>query len=144
MFLQVDGTAIVQLLNFAIFFAILNVVFLRPVGKAIRERREYINGLTRDYDRYQAEAASLRLQAESVRAAARREAEHLIAKDRAEVSEAAAAIAAEAAQRATEKVEEAHRQVASEMESARGNQPQTVRDLAELMLERAVPGLTKP
>ena len=35
-----------------IFFAILNFVFLRPVGEAIRKRREYIDGVKGDYDRY--------------------------------------------------------------------------------------------
>lgn len=141
MFLQVGGTAIVQLLNFAIFFALLNAVFLRPVGKAIRERRDYINGLTHDYDRYQAEAASLRVQADSVRAQARREAEQLLAKERAGASDAAAALASQAARRAAETVEEAHRQVAIEMESARRGQPKTVAELAELMLARTVPGM---
>ena len=38
-FLSIDwhGTALVQLLNFVIFFAILNVVFTRPVGRAIAD-----------------------------------------------------------------------------------------------------------
>jgi F0F1-type ATP synthase membrane subunit b/b' len=39
MFLSLDGTFWFQLVNFAIFFAILNVVFLRPVGEAIKKRR---------------------------------------------------------------------------------------------------------
>ena len=73
MFLSIDGTFIVQLINFAIFFAILNVVFMRPVSRAIVARREYINSVTNDYDRYQAETKALRTQAESIRAAARRE-----------------------------------------------------------------------
>jgi len=38
-FLSVDGTLVVQLINFAIFFAVLNVVFLKPVAAAIRKRR---------------------------------------------------------------------------------------------------------
>ncbi len=51
MFLSLDGTLFVQLVNFAIFFALLNVVFLRPVGRAIAKRREYINSLVSDYER---------------------------------------------------------------------------------------------
>ena len=65
MFLSLDGTLFVQLINFAIFFALLNVVFLRPVGRAIAKRRDYINGLVSDYDRYQDEAQNLREEAES-------------------------------------------------------------------------------
>ena len=47
MFLRIDGTFFVQLVNFAIFFAVLNVVFLKPVGAAIRKRREYIESVIR-------------------------------------------------------------------------------------------------
>lgn len=65
-FLSVNGTLVVQLFNFAIFFAVLYVVFLRPVAAAIGRRRQYINSLVSDYDRYQAEAASLRAQAEEI------------------------------------------------------------------------------
>ena len=63
MFLSLDGTLIVQLVNFAIFFALLNLVFLRPVGRAIAKRRAYINSLASDYERYQEEARSLRAEA---------------------------------------------------------------------------------
>ena len=54
-FFSIDGrTLVVQLVNFAIFFVVLNFVFLRPVSAAIRKRREYINSLVTDYDQYQA------------------------------------------------------------------------------------------
>ena len=41
---------LVQLINFAIFFAILNVIFLRPVSAAIRRRRAYINSVAADIE----------------------------------------------------------------------------------------------
>ena len=47
MFLSLDGTFWIQLINFAIFFAILNVVFMRPVGEAIKKRRAYIDSVIR-------------------------------------------------------------------------------------------------
>ncbi|MDQ2872884.1 MAG: ATP synthase F0 subunit B [Candidatus Eremiobacteraeota bacterium] len=140
MFLSVDGTLVVQLINFAIFFGILNLIFLRPVGRAIRERREYINSLTNDYDRYQAEAASLRAQAESVRGAARREAEALLSKRRAETSNETAEISGTYAQQATQTVEAAHETVTGELQAARANEAATVRDLAHLMVERTMTG----
>lgn len=143
MFLIPDGTAIVQLVNFAIFFAILNVLFLRPVGKAIRERRDYINGVTNDYDRYRAETASLKMQAESVRAQARREGEQLLAKARGDGSNQAAEIAAQFATVSSQTVEEARRTVADEMEAARARQENAARELADLMLARAVPEAAK-
>lgn len=132
------GTILVQFINFVIFFAILNVVFIRPVSKAIVKRREYINSVTSDYDRFQAEARELRTQAESIRATARREAEQLLAQERAKASNEAGAISAQANAKAAEIMAQAERTVAAELQAARANEPQTVRDLANLMVERAL------
>lgn len=138
MFLRVGGTAIVQLINFVIFFALLNVVFIRPVGKAIAKRREYINSLTSDYDRYQAEAAALRMQAESIRASARRESVAAIARARAQASKEAAEIAAEYGRRCTQTIEEAQRTVAAELDAVRRGEASRVRELASLLLDRTL------
>lgn len=143
MFLQLDGTAIVQLINFALFFAVLNVLFLRPVGKAIRERRAYIDSLTADYDRYQAEANAVCDQAEAVRAAARREAEQIISKARADASNDAAAIAQEYGTKSQQEIEAAQKTVDAELQSARANEPQLVRELADLMLQRTLSEASK-
>jgi F0F1-type ATP synthase membrane subunit b/b' len=138
MFLKLDGTFVVQLINFAIFFAILNVVFIRPVSRAIVKRREYINSVINDYDRYQAEGHELRTQAETVRATARREAEHFLSQERAKASNEAGAIAADANAKAAEIMAQAERAVAAELQAARSNEPQTVRELADLMVQRAL------
>jgi len=142
-FLLPDGTAIVQFVNFAIFFAILSVVFLRPVSAALKKRREYINGLTADYDKYQAEANALRRQADDARAAARRDAELTIAKGRADTSNATADLASDYAGRASQTMEEAQKTVAGELDAARAGEDATVRGLADLMLEKTVPGAAK-
>lgn len=137
MFLQPSGgTMVVQFLNFVIFFAILSVVFIRPVSAAIVKRREYINSVTNDYDRYQAEAHELRTQAQSIRAAARREAEHLLTQERAKASNEAGAIAAQAAADVQQIVAQAEQTVAGEMQAARANEEQTVRELADLIVQR--------
>jgi F-type H+-transporting ATPase subunit b len=141
-FLCVNGTLIVQLINFAIFFAVLNVVFLRPVAAAIRKRREYINGLVSDYDRYQAEAQSLRAKAETIRSTARREAEHRVAEVRAQASNEAAEISARYSQKSQSIIEEAHATVRNELDAARTDDAGTVRRIADLMLDRAVPEMT--
>jgi F0F1-type ATP synthase membrane subunit b/b' len=120
MFLSLDGTFWIQLLNFAIFFAVLNVVFLRSVGEAIRKRRAYINALADDYSDYQAQASDLRQRAEAVRAAARREAEQAVAKARAEASNRSADLAGDYAKQVQATVEEAHRKADAELDAARG------------------------
>jgi F0F1-type ATP synthase membrane subunit b/b' len=140
MFLQLDGTFLIQLINFAIFFALLAFVFIRPVSIAIRKRREYINSVTSDYDTYQAQAKSLREQAESVRSIARRDAEATMAQARADASNTAAGIATSYASKSQATIEQAAQTVAGEMEAARAQEPALVRQLAELMLERTISG----
>ncbi len=143
MFLRVDGTLVVQLINFAIFFALLNVVFLRPVGRAIAKRRQYIDGLVADYDRYQAEAKKLREEAEGIRAAARRKAEQTVAAARAGASNEAAEISTRYAQEAKSVVEAAQSAAAAELKTARAGESAAVRRLADLMLERVVPEISQ-
>ena len=142
-FLSVDGTVFVQLLNFVIFFAILNVVFMRPVARAIAKRREYINSVTADYDRYQSEGKALRTQAEAIRAAARREAEQLASQARAEASNETARVSADYHARAAEEIQAAQRTVDSEVESARATESRTVSELADEIFSRAVPELAR-
>jgi F-type H+-transporting ATPase subunit b len=138
-FLCVNGTLVVQLVNFAIFFAVLNVVFIRPVAKAIAKRRAYINSLVSDYARYQAEAQTLRAEAEDIRAGARREAEHLVATARARASNEAADVSSHYALQAQSIVEQAQKTAQNEFEAARAGEGETVRGLAALMLEHVIP-----
>ncbi|MBV8688661.1 MAG: ATP synthase F0 subunit B [Candidatus Eremiobacteraeota bacterium] len=138
MFLKLDGTFIVQLINFAIFFALLNVVFLKPVGNAIRKRREYINSLVAHYDMYREQAADLEAQAEATRSAARREAEAVLAKTRAEASNESAAISEEYSRRANDLIDEAHAAADAELAAARERSRSSVRELAEMMVERTL------
>lgn len=143
MFLSLDGTFFVQLLNFAIFFALLTVLFLRPVGKAIAKRREYINSVTADYDTYQAQANALRANDERLRADARREAEQIVAKGRADASNATAELATKYGAQVQTIVEEAQRQVASELEAARVQSQRTVTELSDLMVDRTLSEVTR-
>ncbi len=138
-FLSINGTLVVQLINFAIFFAVLNVVFLRPVATAIRRRREYINSLVSDYDQYQAEGRSLRAQAQSIRSDARREAENRVAAARAAASNEAAELSARYSQQARGIVEEAQRKAQDELEAARVGEGEAARGIADFMLERVIP-----
>jgi len=143
MFIFPDGTLWIQLVNFAIFFVVLNVVFLRPVSAAIRKRREYVNSLVSDYDKYQAAANDLRENAERIRTDARREAEHRLAKARGEASNKTAELSSEYAGRAIAMVESAQREVAGELEAARANEDALVRQLARVMVDRAIGEVTK-
>ena len=138
MFLSLDGTFVVQLVNFAIFFALLNVLFLRPVGNAIRKRREYIDGVVSDYAKYQGDAKTLRERAERVSADARREAEQQVAKSRADASNKTAELASQYASQVQSTVEEATRNAGAELTRARANEERLVKQLADVMVERTL------
>jgi F-type H+-transporting ATPase subunit b len=139
MFLLPDGTFWVQLVNFVIFYAILNVVFMRPVERAIAKRREYIEGLTHDYDRAQEQAAELRAQVERIHSEARVKADVILATGRNDAGNKAAEIAAEAAGRAHQIVEAAHAQVAAEIDSARAQEESGVASLVGEIVRKVLP-----
>jgi F-type H+-transporting ATPase subunit b len=143
MFLQLDGTLWVQLINFAIFFALLNGVFLRPVGEAIRKRRAYIESVLADNERYVREVKALRADADAKRAEARREAAEYFAASRAEAAAEAAVIASEHAGIASQLTAQAHETIASEMQVARQRESALVDTLARALLQRAVGVLAK-
>lgn len=138
MFLSLDGTFWVQLVNFAIFFAILNVVFLRPVGAAIKKRREHIEGVQADYERYARQVAVARAEADALRAGARREAEETVAKAKAQAETEGAAVTATQAEAAQTVVEAARRTVAAELATAKGREAELSQALARTLLERAI------
>jgi F-type H+-transporting ATPase subunit b len=138
MFLQPDGTFWFQLIDFAIFFAILNVVFLRPVGNALKERRAHIEGVQSDFDRYDRQVATLTAEAEQKRGSARREADEWVAHQRAEAEREAEAIAQEQSTVASALIAEARATVEAEMAVARGREAELSQQLAKVLLERAV------
>jgi len=138
MFLSLDGTFWFQLVNFAIFFAVLNVVFLRPVGEAIKKRRAYIEGVQADYERYQAEVKKQRVQADQERAGARRAADETLAKARAEgEAEAVSIVGGRSAD--AQKIADDHRAtVAGEVTAARTRETELTQSLAKSLLDRVL------
>ena len=138
MFLSLDGTAIVQLINFAIFFAICNAVFLRPVGAAIKRRRAYIDGVRNEYDEYTAEVKALRLEVDARRAAARREAEDDVVASRSAAEKEAGRIAAEFAESAATITGRARDTVEAELAAGETRGDRLAADLAGDLLKRAL------
>ncbi|MGD0052145.1 MAG: ATP synthase F0 subunit B, partial [Vulcanimicrobiaceae bacterium] len=130
MLLALDGTVVVQIVNFIVFLAIMDVIFFRPVGAAIARRRAYIDGLKHDIETLDQDVKSLRGQAEAQRAAARREADEAIAQARIAFGKETDAIVAEAQGQAMEIVRRARTQVETEIQAARGQEPRIVDALA--------------
>lgn len=140
--LTINGTLLVQLVNFVVFLAILNAIFFKPVGAAIARRRAYIDGLKHDIEQLQGDVRSLRGQAEQRRIAARREADEAIHAARAETAKQTDALIIAAQERASEIARAAHAEVAKEIAAARGDEPRIVRSLADEMVGRALGGIS--
>ena len=139
MLFQPDGTFVVQLINFAIFFALLNVLFLRPVGKAVAQRRAYLDNLVGGYEKAQSEANALRREAERVRNEARREADAAIARERARMHEDGVSILAEFSKKANETIDAANELVRGEVEALSGDLGTLREQLAGQILAQALP-----
>jgi len=135
--LELNGTLLVQIVNFVVFLAILNAVFARPVGAAIAKRRAYIESLSGDFESLQADVKALRGQADERRIAARRKAGEVLTAARASASNEAGAIVGEATQKAQGLIDGAHQQVRSELEAARAQEPVLVAALANELVARA-------
>jgi F-type H+-transporting ATPase subunit b len=138
MLLSLDGTLVVQLVNFVIFLVILNAIFLKPVGSAIAKRRAYIDGVAADIERFEGERRTLGTQAATLRADARRAAEATIAAARSKAQAEAAEILADHQTRAAGIIADAHVAVKLEIAIARRTETEVVESLARTMLERAV------
>jgi F-type H+-transporting ATPase subunit b len=138
MFLKPDGTFFFQLINFAIFFAILNAVFLRPVGEAIRKRRTYIESVQADFGKASDDAKAARAEADQKRAAARRQADETIAAARSAGEAEAATIVADRTVEAQTIAELARAAVEGEVAIARARSGELASSLAKTLVERAV------
>jgi F-type H+-transporting ATPase subunit b len=137
MFLSLDGTFWFQLANFAIFYFVVDRVFLRPVAKALAERRAYIDGLKSDTETFAAEAKALRAGAEATLAAARRDAAEAVAAARSQATGEAGRLLGDYALRAAA-IAEAHRAtVAAELEAASASESAVAASLAEQLIEKA-------
>ena len=138
MLLQIDGTLILQLINFAIFFALVNMLFMKPVRIAIEKRQAYIAGILADEESALAESRTLEGQAEGKRAAARREADARLTKARAEAGAEADGILSQNADVASMHIEKAQQTVAAEVAKLREAEPRIVAELSDLMLGKAL------
>jgi len=136
MLLSLDGTLVVQLVNFIIFLVILNAIFLKPVGSAIAARRAYIDSVGSDITQFEADLKSLRNQADEKRSAARRRADATVGESRAQAQAEAAAIVAEHQVEASIIIAEAQSSVGLEIAQARISGAAVVEALAREMLER--------
>ena len=138
MFLSLDGTFWIQVLNFFVFYAALSFLYIKPAAAALRKRRLYIDSVQAEYEAALQQVKDLKAKAESKRFEARREGDQAAGIARAEAQRTADATTLEAQARASQLIEEAHEAVAAELKVARIQEEMLIEDLAQSMLSRAV------
>jgi F-type H+-transporting ATPase subunit b len=137
MLLSIDGTFLVQILNFILFWVLLNYLFITPTRRAIEERHKYVTNLYREGDELSAQTATLTAQADGILNAARRRTEDAMRSASARASDETHAIERQATEEAAATVALAQATVASERAAARTKQQSFINELARTMVERA-------
>jgi F-type H+-transporting ATPase subunit b len=138
MLLSIDGTFLVQILNFILFWVLLNYLFIAPTRRAIEGRQQRIDTLYGDGDAFAAQAKDRQAQADAILDAARRHVDEAMRAAAASASDEAHAIERKASEEAAASVALAHATVASERAQAVTKQRPFVEELARSMAERAL------
>lgn len=138
MLLSFDGTLIVQILNFVVFWALLNWVFIAPTRRAIEERQRYVADQYRDADALASEAKALQAQADGILDDARRSTDETMRAAGARASDETHEIERKAAEEAAATIALADATVASERAAAVEKQGPFVEELARTMAARAL------
>jgi F-type H+-transporting ATPase subunit b len=138
MLLTIDGTFLVQMLNFIVFGVLLNIVFIAPTRRAIEERMRIIAEQQREARAYREQAGTLKAEADAVIDAARRRTDEIMREAAARAAAEAHEIERKASDEAAAHVALAHASVASERARATEKQGPLVEDLARAMVSRAV------
>jgi F-type H+-transporting ATPase subunit b len=138
MLLSIDGTFLVQLLNFVLFWTLLNYAFIRPTRRAIEERQRFVAGQYREAEGLRSRAAALRAQADALIGDARRRTDELMRDAAARASVATSDIERKATEEAAASVALAHATVAAERTQATEKQGPFVSELARAMMQRAL------
>ena len=138
MLLTIDGTFLVQILNFVVFWFLLNMVFIAPTRRAIEERLRLIAATQRESQELREQAAALHAEADALIDAARRRTEEIMREAAGRAAAESHGIERKASDEAAASVALAHAAVASERAHATEKQGPLVQELARAMVNRAV------
>jgi len=138
MLLTIDGTFIAQILNFVVFWMLLNWLFIAPTRRAIEARQRAIAKLHADADAARAQARSLEAEAAGLLDAARRRTDEIMREGAAKAAASTKEIERLAAEEAAATVALAQAKVATERADAAAKQGVFVDELARSMAHRAL------
>ena len=138
MLLTIDGTFLAQILNFVVFWVLLNFVFIAPTRRAIEERMRLIAAQQRTAQELRVRAEALKAEADLLIDAARRRTEEIMREASARAAAEVHEIEQKAAEEAAASIALAHKAVASERAQATEKQAPLVQELARAMVSRAI------
>jgi F-type H+-transporting ATPase subunit b len=140
MLLSLDGTFLVQILNFIVFWALLNYLFIAPTRRAIEARQRHIAEQYKHGDEFLAQTAALQAEAEAIYADARRTTDEIMREASSRASDQTHGIENKAVEEGNAIVQLAHATVAAERAQAVAAQGPFVQELARTMVAKAVDG----
>jgi len=138
MLLSFDGTLLVQILNFVVFWVLLNYLFIAPTRRAIEARQRFIADQYAQADALAAQARDLQAQADTILDGGRRTVDEAMRAAGTRASDETHAIERKAADEAAATVALAHATVADERAQAVEKQGPFVDELARTMAQRAL------
>ena len=138
MLLSIDGTFIVQMLNFVVFGVLLNIVFIAPTRRAIEERMRVIAEQQREARAFREQAAAVKVESDAVIDSGRRRTDEIMREAAARAAAEAHEIERKASDQAAASVAVAHASVALERARATAKQGPLVEDLARAMVSLVV------
>jgi F-type H+-transporting ATPase subunit b len=138
MLLALDGTFFVQILNFIVFWVLLNYIFIAPTRRAIEARQQHIAKQYKEGDAFAAHAREVQAQADAILNEARRHVDEAMRAAASQASDEAHEIERSASEEAAARVSLAHATVAGEREQAVAKQGPFVAELAQSMADRAL------
>jgi F-type H+-transporting ATPase subunit b len=138
MLLSFDGTLLVQILNFVVFWVLLNYLFIGPTRRAIEARQRFIAEQYAQADALAAQARRAQAQADGILDEARRTVDEAMRAAATQASDQVHAIERKASEDATSTVARAHATVADERSQAIAKQGPFVDELARTMAQRAL------
>lgn len=138
MLLSIDGTFLVQILNFVAFWMLLNFLFIAPTRRAIEERQRVIATQRGQAAELLARVAAIEAQSAVVLDEARRKTDEIMREAAARASAEGHEIERRASEEAAAIVALAHANVASERAQAESKQAPFIAELARSMTRRAL------
>ena len=137
MLLNLDGTFLIQMINFVIFWMLLNWLFIAPTRRAIDARLRYIATQYSEADELASVADTLQAQTEAALDEGRRQTGAIMRETAAEADRIVRSIENAGMEEANAAVQLARATVAAEEGRAVETQGPFVEELARTMVERA-------